>query len=99
MEKKEIIKIWDNGTLRELTQKEVEESKKENEVNIPHIETLSYNELVNSEIRKKYTESEEFAILRQKEEKPDEYNEYFNYCESCKAYVKEQKQKYGGEAL
>lgn len=53
---------------------------------------VDYDEAVNSEIRKKYNESQEFAILRQKEEKPEEYIEYYNYCEACKAYVKAKKQ-------
>lgn len=57
-------------------------------------QTVDYGEAINSEIRKKYTVSEEFAILRQKEEKPEEYAEYYAYCESCKTFVKEQKQKY-----
>lgn len=60
---------------------------------------IHYGEAINSEIRKKYSQSEEFAILRQKDEKPEEYAEYFDYCEQCKIFVKEQKQKYGGEAL
>ena len=42
------------------------------------------------------SQSEEFAILRQKNEKPEEYSEYFEYCENCKAYVKQQKKIYGG---
>ena len=53
-----------------------------------------YNELVNAEIRKKYTESQEFAILRQKDSKPEEYTTYYDYCESCKASVKAMLDKY-----
>lgn len=49
----------------------------------------SYGELVNMEIRKRYSESEEFAILRQKDEKPEEFAEYYAYCEECKTRVKE----------
>lgn len=55
---------------------------------------ISYDDAVNAEIRKKYSESAEFAILRQKDEKPNEYAEYYSYCEECKAYVKEQKAKF-----
>lgn len=44
-------------------------------------------------IRERYTESQEFAILRQQNEKPDEYAEYYAYCEECKAFVKRMKQK------
>jgi hypothetical protein len=52
--------------------------------------SITYEQAVNAEIRKKYSMSKEFAILRQKDEKPEEYAEYFAYCEQCKAYVKEQ---------
>jgi hypothetical protein len=57
--------------------------------------TVDYEEAVNNEIRKRYNESQEFAILRQKEEKPDDYAEYYNYCEECKAYVKNKKRNGG----
>lgn len=55
-------------------------------------DNISYDEAVNNEIRKKYSQSQEFAILRQKEEKPEEYSVYYNYCEECKAFVKSKKQ-------
>lgn len=54
-------------------------------------QTISYDDAVDAEIRKRYSVSQEFAILRQREEKPNEYNEYYTYCENCKAYVKKQK--------
>lgn len=54
-------------------------------------QTISYDEAVDAEIRKRYSVSQEFAILRQREEKTNEYNEYYTYCENCKAYVKKQK--------
>ena len=57
-------------------------------------QNIDYNDAVNTEIRKKYTESQEFSILRQRDTKPDEYAEYYSYCEECKAYVKAKK---GGE--
>lgn len=50
---------------------------------------ISYGDAINAEIRKRYTESEEFAILRQRDEKPDEFAEYYKYCEECKAIVKQ----------
>lgn len=55
---------------------------------IVHIENIDYDEAVDSKIREKYSVSQEFAILRQKDEKPEEYKEYYNYCEECKKYVK-----------
>lgn len=49
---------------------------------------LPYEEIINIEIRKKYSPSAEFAILRQKDEKPEEYKAYYDYCEECKALAK-----------
>ena len=39
-------------------------------------------------IRERYSVSQEFAILRQREEKPEEFNAYYDYAESCKARAK-----------
>lgn len=50
--------------------------------------TISYDELVDSKIRVRYTVSQEFAILRQRDTKPDEFDEYNAYCEQCKADAK-----------
>ncbi len=47
--------------------------------------TISYDELVDSKIREKYSTSQEFAILRQRDTKPTEFAEYNAYCEQCKA--------------
>lgn len=47
-----------------------------------------YGNQVNDLIRRRYSLSEELAILRQKDEKPDEYREYFAFCEECKAKAK-----------
>lgn len=57
------------------------------EVPAPTPEELQqqYETLVAQKVRAKYTNSQEFAILRQKEEKPAEYLDYYNFCETCKA--------------
>ena len=47
-----------------------------------------YGELVERLIRKKYTVSAELAILRQRDDKPQEFAEYNAYAESCKAKAK-----------
>lgn len=74
--------IWENGKVREMTPEEAVEmeaqaqaAEREYWLNTP------YKVAVNAEIRKQYDESDEFAILRQKDEKPAEYAEYFAYCE------------------
>ena len=52
---------------------------------------ISYNELVHGMIRDKYSESQEFAILRkhQKGINEAEFNEYDAYDEECKVKAKE----------
>lgn len=56
---------------------------------IPNIRNEEdYGNQVNDLIRRRYSLSEELAILRQKDEKPDEYRTYFAFCEECKANAK-----------
>lgn len=83
-----------NGELvsRELTAEEIAEA----EAYIVKMEkdywqNVDYDDAVNTEIRKRYTVSQELAVLRQKDDKPEEYAEYYAYCEECKALVKEKK--------
>ena len=47
-----------------------------------------YGDLVEKLIRKKYSLSAELAILRQKDTKPLEYEEYNQYAEDCKLQAK-----------
>lgn len=47
-----------------------------------------YESEVNALIREKYTLSQELALLRQRDTKPEEYAEYNAYCEACKAQAK-----------
>lgn len=51
---------------------------------------LTYEERVVELIRTRYSADEEFAILRQRDRKPEEFQEYDNYCEECKAMAKEE---------
>ena len=45
---------------------------------------IDYGEKVNGLIRRKYTLSEELAILRQRDTKAEEFEVYNAYAESCK---------------
>lgn len=45
---------------------------------------IDYGETVNGLIRRKYTLSEELAILRQRDTKAEEFEAYNAYAESCK---------------
>lgn len=49
----------------------------------------TYEQLVSEYIRRKYSIDDEFAILRQKEEKPEEYAAYYAYAEECKTRARE----------
>lgn len=48
----------------------------------------TYNQKVSCLIRERYTQDEEFALLRQRDSKPEEFTEYYDYCEECKNIVK-----------
>lgn len=49
----------------------------------------TYDEKVVSLIREKYSLDQELAVQRQRDYKPDEFTEYFNYCELCKQKAKQ----------
>lgn len=55
---------------------------------IPEETGTDYNEEVNGMIRQRYPLSEELAILRQRDSKPDEFETYNEYAEYCKVEVK-----------
>ena len=81
-----------NGKIIEITQEEIVEGRAQAEAyERGYWLNADYSEEVDKKIREKYTVSQEFAILRQKDEKPEEYKAYFDYCEECKAFVKEKK--------
>ena len=47
-----------------------------------------YEAVIIRRIRKRYTVNQELAILRQRDVKPDEFAEYNDFVEQCKAEVK-----------
>lgn len=47
-----------------------------------------YAQMVNRFIRARYTHADELALLRQRDEKPEEWAEYNAFCEECKAKAK-----------
>lgn len=63
--------------------------------NLPEILDKQYREsqypiVVDQLIKQKYTQSDELAIQRQRDTKPDKFQEYFDYCEWCKQEAKYQ---------
>ena len=88
------MKKFENGKYVNFAAEEIGAMQSEQErAESEYWQYVDYSEAVNAEIRKRYSESQEFAILRQKEEKPDEYAVYFAYCEECKEFVKAKKQE------
>lgn len=82
-------RIYENGTYRDMTPEELAAIETANqEAERQYWLTVSYDEAVNAEIRKRYSLSNELSILRQAATKPEEYEAYFTYCEECKTYVK-----------
>ena len=49
---------------------------------------IEYENKIVSLIRKKYSVNQELAILRQRDTKPEEFEEYHKYVEQCKVQVK-----------
>ena len=83
---KEIIFYATTGesTERDLTPEEIAAMEA---IQQPQI---SYDQLVSDLIRAKYTIDQEIAINRQRDTKPEEFQEYFDYCENCKKQAHEQ---------
>lgn len=69
-------------TERDLTPEEIAAMQPIEEVEIP------YEQRVVALIRERYSIDDELAINRQRETKPEEWQEYFDYCEWCKAEAK-----------
>ena len=72
-----------------LTKYDLEVSRTDTTITYKHYSSKSYEQVVEDLIRIRYTANSEFAILRQKEVKQDEYTAYYVYCEDCKAYAKQ----------
>lgn len=51
---------------------------------------VEYENKIVALIRERYSINQELAILRQKDTKTTEYNEYYAYVEECKAKVKQE---------
>lgn len=79
------MRINDNGIYRDMTAEEIEQQQVEER---KQYQSMDYGELVESLIRRKYSLSAELAILRQRDSKPEEFEEYNAYAEQCKAQAK-----------
>lgn len=55
-----------------------------------------YKESIVSAIREKYSVDDELAILHQRDTKPEEFAEYFNFVENIKQNLKNEETTQGG---
>jgi hypothetical protein len=74
----------DNNIIREATEEEIEALEKSLIMDAP-----DYKESIISAIREKYSVDDELAILRQRDTKPDEFKEYFDFVEGIKQRLNE----------
>ena len=81
-----MIKIEYNIKTKKITARNLTPAEMET-VQQPQI---NYEQLVSDLIRTKYTVDQELAINRQRDTKPEEFQEYFDYCEQCKTKAHEQ---------
>ena len=85
---KDRIKIIDTPYQPKKPQEEVYEDIK---VYVPYTQEeliLKQEDEIVKLIRKRYSINQELAILRQRDTKPLEYQEYYDYVEQCKKQVK-----------
>ncbi len=52
-----------------------------------------YKQNIHNKIRKKYSLNDELAIIRQKNVKTDEFDEYYSFVERCKNEAKAEREK------
>ncbi len=77
------------GTDEEVMQQYVDKINADITAEADAAKASEYECLVLAEIRKKYTLDQELSVQRQRDTKPEEFQEYFEYCEECKEKVKE----------
>ena len=71
---------YKNGTYIVRTAEENAEYEKNREIS-----SIPYEQRVEARIRERYTLGQELALQRQREDKPEEFAEYYAYCEKVKA--------------
>jgi hypothetical protein len=75
------MRIYDNGTYRDMTEEEIAEMQKD-------IPSIPYEQRVVNRIRERYSVDDELAILRQRDTKPEEFAQYNAFVERIKTEEK-----------
>lgn len=82
-------KLLTDENYIEITEEEFNEKSQLIEWEVPVItQQQKYENRVVELLRKKYSLNQELAILRQRDEKPEEYATYDAYAEECKTQAK-----------
>lgn len=69
------MKIYDNGIYRDMTPEEIAKMQPP---------SIPYEQRVVNRIREVYSIDDELAILRQRDTKPEEFEQYNNFVEQIK---------------
>ena len=72
------MRIYDNGIYRDMTEEEIAQMQKD-------IPPVPYEQRVVNRIREVYSVDDELAILRQRDTKPEEFEQYNAFVERIKA--------------
>ena len=78
----------DEYFVRSLAGRTAEVEDYEEVDEMPKYTYKEYSDKVDELVREKYSISQELAILRQRNEKVAEYEEYYRYAEECKERAK-----------
>ena len=74
--------------LKNLPIQELVLTEEQMKAELERAKQITYENKIVALIRERYNVNQELAILRQKDAKIEEYNEYYAYVEECKAKVK-----------
>lgn len=85
------LSTYQNGQVNNPTTEEKRAfEEKTNADNFTISDQQKYEDRVVELIRRKYSLSQELAILRQRDTKPEEFAEYNSYVEECKTIAKQE---------
>lgn len=87
----------ENFKKRNPEHKIVREDSKATVFEVTMFSRIKYEALVSELVRTEYSLDREFAILRQRDSKKDEFEAYYEFVEQCKADAREFIKKRDGE--
>jgi len=74
-----------NYNIEKVTTQDEQGERESYNCDTIHVNKIDYATIVATMIAERYSVSDELALHRQREEKVEEFQEYFDYCEECKA--------------